>query len=114
MSTFTWVASFGAAKKVAPRVRKAAFGDGYEQRVGDGLHTQLRVWTLPFNNRSQTDADAIEAFLIASAGVTAFDWTDCDGHAGKWICDEWSRSKVESPSAARLHSISATFREVIA
>ena len=36
MPAFTWPASYSASVEVAPRVTRAAFGDGYEQRVAAG------------------------------------------------------------------------------
>jgi phage-related protein len=108
MATFTWRASRSSSKDMTPRVRTAKFGDGYDQRVGDGINTQLRVWSVRFDNRDTAEANAIDDFLSARNGVDAFDWTDLYGHAGKWVCEKWSRSA----SSGVTSTISATFREV--
>lgn len=107
MSTFTWKPAWGASQSVNPRVLVASFGDGYAQRVGDGINTMPRAWSLNFTQETAA-IDLIEAFLRNSAGVTAFDWTPPTGAAGKFVCQEWTRT-IASPTA---HSISATFVEV--
>lgn len=108
MPSFIWLPEYSGPKDVEPRVLVARFGDGYEQRVGDGINTQLRSWSLAFEHRDQTEADAIEAFLSAQGGVESFDWTDPHGHAGKWVCPKWSRT----PIAGTLSTINVVFREV--
>lgn len=108
MSTFTWIPSYPASQPVKPLVLKAQFGDGYEQRVGDGINTMARTWNVQFNLRLAAEIDAIEAFLKARAGVQSFDWTPPRGAAGKWVCESWTPG-LEQPVYA---SLSAVFREV--
>lgn len=107
MSTFIWSPAYGAALAVEPRVRVASFGDGYQQRVGDGINSQPRSWSLSFS-QLRANIDAIEAFLTAHAGVESFDWTPPTGAAGKWICQSWSRAH----SAKQVQAINCTFIEV--
>lgn len=106
MPTFTWSPRTSATKEIAPRVRKASFGDGYTQRVADGINTQLRAWSLEFV-RPEAEADAIEAFLVARAATEAFDWTDPNGYAAKWVCESWRRSEMGRGVA----TISTSFME---
>lgn len=47
------------------RVRRVAFGDGYEQRLAFGINTQPQLWSLEFRGRTSLDAAAIDAFLRA-------------------------------------------------
>ena len=107
MATFTWTPSYAPQAEVTPRVRSARFGDGYEQRVVDGLNAQLRAFDLAFNLRTATEVDEIEAFLAARAGAEAFDWTPPFGAAGKWLCRSWRRRR-EAPD---WHYIDARFEE---
>lgn len=107
MSTFTWSPAPGATESVEPRVRTAAFGDGYQQRVGDGINNRPRSWSLSFLG-PVARTDEIAAFLEAANGVTSFDWTPPYGPAGKFVCRAWSRGV---PSLY-IQSISATFDEV--
>lgn len=106
MATFTY-APHTAALAIKPRVRTAAFGDGYEQRVADGINAAPKSWSLTFV-RPTTEADAILAFLAARNGSEAFDWTDPDAAAGKYVCRDWSSSLI-GPFAK---SINATFEQV--
>lgn len=107
MATFIWCPQT-AEKTVTPRVHTAQFGDGYAQRVADGINNQTREWSMTFaGNKSLIDS--IESFLTVSGGVTAFDWTDPDGLSGKWICESWKRSPRGNAKNAIL---SATFKQV--
>jgi len=108
MATFTYKPDKSAAGSNAPRIRKAQFGDGYEQRALDGLNPDLAKWSLSFTGRSQADAFAIRDFFIAQGGVTAFDWTAPDGRTGKWVCDSWKVQAVDYT----VWAVSAEFRQV--
>jgi phage-related protein len=108
MATFTTLPSKDSTRETTPRVREAGFGDGYHQRVGDGIHSSAAVWRLIFANRTDTEADTVDNFLIARNGVEAFDWTDPYGYAAKWICKSWSRQA----HGGGIASINATFLEV--
>lgn len=109
MSTFTWSPAPGAIQIKKPRIRTAKFGDGYQQRVTDGINPSPRSWSLKFT-RLTADIDAIEAFLDAraNAGVESFTWTPPSGPIGKWICAEWSRPVPE----LNVQEINAKFDEV--
>lgn len=108
MSVFTWLASYPASKAMKPRVNKAQFGDGYEQRVGDGINTRARIWSVQFNQRLNAEISAINAFLEARDGREAFDWTPPSGAAGRWVCESWE----EGVTQPVYSSLTATFREV--
>jgi len=108
MATFTFTPSFEATESSAPRVRKFAAGDGYEQRVRFGLNTNPKEWTLRFANRTDTERDAIAAFLDARGGAESFDWTPPRGTAGKYVCEEWQVTL----SNCNNNQIQATFRQV--
>ena len=106
MATFTDTPQ-SATRTQKPRVRVAAFGDGYEQRVVDGINAAPRSWSLTWV-RPVAEADVILAFFVARNGAEAFDWTDPDGAAGKYVCRDWSGALI-GPFAK---SISATFEQV--
>lgn len=108
MAYFTYTPSFTASESSAPRVRRFQAGDGYEQRIRFGLHTDAKEWDLQFNNRTDTERDAILSFLETQAGVTSFDWTPPRGTAGKYVCEQWS---VEM-AAYGFNNIRAKFRQV--
>lgn len=91
MSTFTYIPVYGATETTRARVLKAQFGDGYVQRVADGINNYPRTWSLTFS-KTQSDIETILTFLETEGGVTSFDWTPPRGSAGKWICEEWNTS----------------------
>lgn len=107
METFTFCPAPGATKTINPKVRSAQFGDGYNQRVGDGINTMPRVWDVSFT-RKEADIDLVDAFLTARAGVESFIWTPPEGTQGIFKCTSWARSL---PTVA-VQSISAQFIEV--
>jgi phage-related protein len=57
-----------------PRILKAAYGDGYEQRVAAGINNLPESWSLTWKNRTSAEANKIVKFFEVQEGVTAFDW----------------------------------------
>lgn len=109
MALFTWIPDTGATVTHEPRIRAAAFGDGYEQRALDGLNADMETWPLTFSGRLVAEADAIAAFLSDKGGVTAFTFVTPEGGAAKtFICKKWSRSINSYPS----QTVTATFQQV--
>ena len=60
------------SKQSAPRVLVANFGDGYEQRIADGINTLNEIYNLTFATRLKEDIDDIVAFLDGKGGVSSF------------------------------------------
>lgn len=109
MATFTWIPSFGSPESSSPRVVKTAMGDGYEQRIKIGINTDPKSWDLRFNNRTDSEREAILAFLEARGGSERFDWTTPRGGTGKkWVCADWSFE----PTTFNNNQLSAKFRQV--
>lgn len=108
MATFTIAPDFSAQLTEQPRVLRAQFGDGYEQRVGDGINIRPARWALRFSARSTAERDALLAFFRADNGITAFDWTPPGGVAGKFVCREWNLTLDN----AAVSTITATFDQV--
>ena len=93
MDTLSIVPSNATQMKAKPRVISAQFGDGYEQRLGDGINSVLRVWNLQWNNISLTNGYALDTLFKNNKGVSLIQWTqpapfDVEG-ALTWICDDW-------------------------
>ena len=59
-------------KASTPRVLIATFGDGYEQRIADGINTLNEIYNLTFATRLKEDIDDIVAFLDGKGGVSSF------------------------------------------
>ncbi len=98
----------GASKSSAPAIRTTKFGDGYEQRLQFGLHSNLKEWTLEWNVTEEV-SDEIEAFWDARGGTESFEWTPPDTNTSyKWVCSDWTKSR-DNPGRAVLRT---TFRQV--
>ena len=85
----------GFTRKTTPRVFKADFGDGYSQRVGNGINVLNETFSINFANRPKADIDQITNFLETKAGVTSFDFTYAEGGSEttiKVLCSDWSQS----------------------
>ena len=63
------------ARRTQPRVLRANFGDGYEQRMPDGINSLEQMYDISFANRSPTEIDDIVSFFEDGLGVTAFEFT---------------------------------------
>lgn len=107
MSDFTWTPIYSPEMSNEPRVLSANFGDGYEQRLGDGINTIKDIWNLTFRG-TRTEIADILTFLKTKRGVASFTWTP-NGEAEVVVkCQKWSRTIV----SANLATITATFEQV--
>jgi phage-related protein len=97
----------GTSEDVSNKVRTAQFGDGYAQRVLDGINTKKRVWSVTFA-LPKASMDIISDFLDARKGTESFIWVPPYGSTGKWICASWRKAVV----GALEYSISGQFTEV--
>ena len=96
-------------KNSEPNIRIAQFGSGYQQRSTFGINQNLKVYNFTWSNISETDADEIETFLDARAGVENFDYTPtAESASKKMICRQWNKT---IPYLNRA-TINATFEEV--
>lgn len=107
-SDFTYAPSYTSQRKHAPRALLAQFGDGYEQRAGDGINTNPQEWDLTFENLGDTDADALLGQLDGYGAVTSFTWTPPRGSEIRVVCRTWSVTYA----SAGANTIAATFTEV--
>lgn len=108
MAVFTWIPSSGSRMESEPRILSNKFGDGYEQRISDGINAQLDKWQLNFDVRDPTETADIRDFFKTHKGVTPFDWTPPLGSSGKYVCKVWSINF----STALSYEIAATFEQV--
>ena len=112
MATFPATApnpTYGTRKISAPNIRIAQFGDGYQQRTTFGINQNLKIYQFTWQNISETNADEIETFLDARAGVENFDYTPAGESASKkMICKNWNKT---IPYLNRA-TITAVFEEV--
>ena len=71
----------GMSKSNKPKVFTAEFGDGYEQRVAQGINNLEQEFSVGFATRPKAEADDIIGFLESTNGVTAFNFTFADTNA---------------------------------
>lgn len=98
-----------------PKVLRARFGDGYEQRIADGINNLEQTFSISFVNRSKEDIDDITAFFELKGGVTSFDYTIPDSNVSapfettiKVVCENWSTVYVQTD----CYTCTANFRRV--
>ncbi len=62
----------GLTQQMNPRVLTATFGEGYEQRISDGIESIEEQFTVTIANQTRAVVQDIEAFFDSLAGATAF------------------------------------------
>lgn len=99
--------SYNSPKNKSFRVLQATFGDGYMQRVGDGINTVSETWDLTWDLLTVVQADAITDFFDARGGTEAFVWVTPDGDTKNFIIAKYGRV----PIAKDTFSVTATLQE---
>jgi len=103
----------GLSRQSTPRVLKVQFGDGYEQRIAEGLNSSNENYQISYSNRPKAEIDDIAAFIDGKKGVTSFDYVIPDtNNSGettiKVVCDQYNLVYVSDSS----YTFTATFRRV--
>ena len=84
-----WCPAIPAQQQWAERMRKAQFGDGYEQRTLDGINSLRRRWQLRYEMKTSDIIAAMVAYLSAQKG-NAFSFYDPSSATTYQVtCDEW-------------------------
>ena len=99
----------GFTRQNTPRIHALSFGDGYEQRIADGINTLDQTMNVSFSTRPKADIDDLVAFFDGLGGVTKFEMTidDCNGDETiKVTCKSWSQTWAYD----NFYSLSATFQ----
>ena len=93
-----------------PRVRSIKFGDGYEQRIQDGINADLIKISLTFDGRDMKESTAILHFLESRSAKDFFFFTPPSPYntRRKFICRTFSSSIVSQG----VLNISASFDQV--
>ena len=107
---FEWVpAVANHAGSVTFRVRKAQFGDGYAQRVADGLNNRASSFNLTFIGDAVKIGEILE-FLDAHLGCSGFWWQPPLRDPGLFVCEKYS----EPTKDGSTYTITATFDQTFA
>jgi phage-related protein len=101
---FTWGARIGDQGAVAFSVLSAKFGDGYEQRVGNGINPRSESW--PYTYIGPIDeVEPIKRFLDWHGGAQVFQWTPPFGQPGLFTCAGYNVTPKGGPQV----QLTATF-----
>jgi len=103
-------------KKSSPKVLRASFGDGYEQRIVNGINSITEQYSVSFRHRTKEDIDDIVDFFDVKAGVTKFPFTLPDTnnttasgeHTVQVVCEDYNTNFEYD----NFYTLSATFRRV--
>lgn len=100
----------GMTRQTEHRVLTSKFGDGYEQRVLDGINTKMESFSVSFKNRTRSSINLLAAFLDAQAGKNfTFTVTDQAGDSNvKVVCDKYNLVYNRED----FHTLTTTFRRV--
>ena len=97
-----------------PRTFTIQFGDGYEQRIANGINSLAQEMEVTFKTRPKAEIDDLVAFFESLQGVSKFRFDLADSNAGsntettKVVCQEWSQTWEYDD----YYSLNATFRRV--
>lgn len=105
--TFDWFPDAGSTKDVEPLVTVTRYGDGYENRVRNGINHMPQKWSVRFT-RATDVGNAIDAFLTARGGFESFFWTNPNRETGIYVCRKWQTNR----SQMGLVIVSALFEQV--
>ncbi len=84
------------SRNSSPKVLTATYGDGYEQRIADGINSIKETYALTFATRTKEDIDDIVTFLDSTKGVTSFNFGIPNTNNGgspltvKAVCEDYS------------------------
>ncbi len=105
-NTSTAVLDRGAGRTTQRRVLSAKFGDGYEQRVLDGINNIEETYDVSFRNRAKAEIDTIADFLDDQQ-PSSFTLSIGEDTV-KVVCDSYSISYTNDA----IYSLSSQFRRV--
>lgn len=107
---FFFQPSYGISTAVEPKVQIIKFGDGYEQRVQDGINNSLLKLSVSFNSRTSMETAAILNFLKERSAVESFLFTPPEPYAilRNFVCRSWNHTIVFFDN----NDITTTFEQV--
>jgi phage-related protein len=107
---FIWTPSYATNIQQKPNTISIQFGNGYEQRLQEGINNNLIALEVKYEARGEKETAAIVHFLTDKAGYKAF-WfkaTPPFGVLKRVVCKSWSTNQAFDDN----FSTNATFTEV--
>jgi len=115
LPNFWWKPSYNAKIINTPKIKINKFGNGYEQRITDGINSNLIEINLMFENRSELETVSILHFLKERNGQESFIYNiptifskSSSNLNTRFICPEWSPSYISYNN----YAIDVKFMEV--
>ena len=105
----TIVPDKGLSKTNTPVIFRAEFGDGYEQRIANGINTLDQTMSVSFSTRPKAEIDDLVAFFESLGGVSKFEMIIDDTNGAETIkvtCKSWSQTWVYDD----FYTLSASFQ----
>ncbi|AVK38726.1 phage tail protein [Morganella morganii] len=106
IETFTWCPRVNPTEDITYKIRRAKFGDGYEQVSGDGINARSQKWSLEFTGRGEY-ITAIRQFIDLHGGIKAFQWKPPLEPVGLYRCADHKLT----PLGGDNYSLSLTFTQ---
>jgi len=107
VADFNYIPTYTSNVDSIYRIKEAKFGDGYAQRVADGINSIVRQWNLEFEKISIANATSIKNFINSKLGSITFTWDTPDSETVKVIC----KSMKERFRGPTTRDISLVFEE---
>ena len=107
----------GFTRSNTPVIHSITYGDGFEQRVANGINNLKQTMSVTFNTRPKAEIDSLVDFFEDLGGVTKFQMTIDKDTAGsdnnatetiKVVCKSWQQTWDYD----NFYSLSATFERV--
>tara|TARA_R100001510_G_C7648782_1_gene206154 strand:- start:1709 stop:2095 length:387 start_codon:yes stop_codon:yes gene_type:complete len=99
----------GFTRDNTPRIHAVSFGDGYEQRIANGINTLDQTMSVSFSTRPKAEIDDLVAFFESLGGVSKFEMIIDDTNGAETIkvtCKSWSQTWVYDD----FYTLSASFQ----
>ena len=112
IETFGWKTQLQAGMEggFAYSVRKASFGDGYEQIVGEGIQFEKQSWPITLTG-NKSEISAVLAFMRRHV-TKSFIWTSPLGESALYRVS--ADSLKISPLSSQVMTVTATFQQAYA
>lgn len=85
---FNYLVDYSSKSSATPRVLLAKYGDGYEQRAGDGINNNPRSWPISITRDSHTIM-GIEQLMDTWAGIQSFFWVTPRNTIARFVCRQY-------------------------
>jgi phage-related protein len=107
---FFWTPSYNFQVSHQPKTQTIQFGDGYAQRLKDGINNDLLNLNLSFEGRTENEASSIIHFLKERGGFGAF-YFKCPAPYSiikKFVCSNYSSTFVFADN----YNLQCQFQEI--